>query len=84
MTPIPFNVVEHVIDFAVAKTCQHRIVSNEGADGNATQRGWGKHYTWPVSTLGNRMVMARRKQKIRRELVAERRKLDVKMSGGTL
>ena len=57
--PMPLNVVEHMVDaiFRGSKYVQKESGSAER---------WGKHFTWPPSTLLTRLSIAKRKQAIKR------------------
>ena len=74
---MPFNLVEHALDFCMKGHTQRRalrgLLPRPGAR-PAPEEAWGRHYTWPPSTLEQRLVMAVRKQRIRREIQGEKAK----------
>jgi hypothetical protein len=68
VVPMPFNLIEHALDCCMKRHAQRRALRK------GPEQAWGRHYTWPPSTLEQRLVMAVRKQRIRREMQGEKAK----------
>jgi hypothetical protein len=68
VVPMPFNLVEHALDLCMKGHAQRRALRK------GPEEAWGRHYTWPPSMLEQRLVMAVRKQRIRREIQGEKAK----------
>ena len=67
--PLPGHCVEHVVNIiAECSKCTEKVREREQkkdifntSDVEFARHGWGKHFTWPRSTLISRMTIARRK-----------------------
>ena len=65
VTSVPFSLIENILDtlFASPKW------KDRSDGGRRTQ--WGRHYTWPVSTMDFTLEMARRRLLAKKQIVKQ-------------
>eukprot|EP01052_Picozoa_sp_SAG31_P019237 SAG31_NODE_1395_length_8516_cov_4.162885_4_plen_242_part_00 len=74
-SPLPLNVVECAIDEGVGRCAKGGTISMQPK--KIALHRWGRHFTWPVSSLSNRLMEARRKVAVKRTRLKQR-KMDEK------
>jgi hypothetical protein len=67
--PVPLNAIEHLINRIMDIVVQRRSLAPSSLDDDSshTTLNWGRHYTWPASSLPFQLEMAMRKVQVKKE-----------------